>query len=263
KKALKELDVVRVDGARKAEILDTAATLFASRGVRTSLQEIADASGILPGSLYHHFESKEAIIIELIERYDADLDQIAKRALDDLNGSDARRGGERIVALATAIATCAARHRAAVLLTFYEPPAGASEDLVRVAQRTPTEIERAMLETLQATQSDGYLRPNLDLRLVADRICQGMVHIGIGVSHRGPGAEQVPALRCSILLNGLATHPPADTALRDSQALRAADIVIESLGDRDDSAEGDKATLIRSVARAEFARRGYETTTIR
>jgi Bacterial regulatory proteins, tetR family len=46
---------VSVDGERKTEILETAATLFASSGLRTSLKEIADACGILPGSLYHHF----------------------------------------------------------------------------------------------------------------------------------------------------------------------------------------------------------------
>jgi len=59
---------VSVGGSRRTEILDTAAALFASSGLRTSLKEIADACGILPGSLYHHFESKEAIIVELVER---------------------------------------------------------------------------------------------------------------------------------------------------------------------------------------------------
>ena len=68
-----------VGGTRRTEILDTAAALFASSGLRTSLKEIADACGILPGSLYHHFESKEAIIVELVERYRADLDAIAER----------------------------------------------------------------------------------------------------------------------------------------------------------------------------------------
>src|ERR1043165_8054263 len=48
------------DGTRRTEILQTAASLIASSGLRTSLQEIADAAGILPGSLYHHFDSKEA-----------------------------------------------------------------------------------------------------------------------------------------------------------------------------------------------------------
>ena len=54
------------DGTRRTEILQTAASLIAISGLRTSLQEIADAAGILPGSLYHHFESKEAILVELL-----------------------------------------------------------------------------------------------------------------------------------------------------------------------------------------------------
>ena len=52
------------DGTRRTEILQTAALLIATSGLRTSLQEIADAAGILPGSLYHHFESKEALLVE-------------------------------------------------------------------------------------------------------------------------------------------------------------------------------------------------------
>ena len=71
-------DNVSVDGARRTEILETAARLFASSGMRTSLKQIADACGILPGSLYHHFDSKEAIVVELIERYRIDLDEVAE-----------------------------------------------------------------------------------------------------------------------------------------------------------------------------------------
>src|SRR5947209_8368176 len=76
-------NVVSVDGARRDEILDAAASLFGSLGVHASLQQVAEACGILPGSLYHHFDSKDAIYIELVARYRAELDQIAERALDD------------------------------------------------------------------------------------------------------------------------------------------------------------------------------------
>jgi AcrR family transcriptional regulator len=254
---------VSVDGTRRAEILETAARLFATGGVRTSLQEIADACGILPGSLYHHFESKEAIIIELIERYQADLDHVAETALDDLKRTDARAAQDRVLALATAVAACAVRNRAALLLTFYDPPTVASDELVHLARRSPAAVERAMLDTLRLAQSSGYLRSRIDASLLADRLVQAMLHIGIGVSHETPGAEQVPAFRCSILLNGVAGRPPADSALNRSEALQAADRVIRSWDERDGGAEGEKAALIRSVARAEFARRGYEATTIR
>ena len=42
--------------------------------------------------------------------------------------------------LGTSIAQCAIRHRAALLLTYYEPPAGSSPELVRLAHQTPAAI---------------------------------------------------------------------------------------------------------------------------
>ena len=76
-----------LDTQRRDEILDTASSVFASSGLRTTLQEIAQASGIQPGSLYHHFESKEGIVVELVKRYHADLDRQAEIALKELRES--------------------------------------------------------------------------------------------------------------------------------------------------------------------------------
>jgi AcrR family transcriptional regulator len=254
------VDVVSVDGARRTEILETAARLFASSGLRTSVQQIADACGILPGSLYHHFESKEAIIVELIERYRADLDDIAKRALDDLEGPEP--DAERIMALCAAIAACGARHRAAVLQSFYEPPSGAGDQLVRVARLTPTATEAAMLETLRAGRANGYIRAGIDLDTLAERLCETMLYISLGVFRDVRGAEELPAIRCRIMLEGVAVHPPEDRELDRSSAFHAAQQVIDSW-DEVDEGEDDRVTRLRAVARAEFGRRGYEATTIR
>ncbi len=130
------------DSARREEILETAADLFASSGLRTSLREIADKCGILPGSLYHHFDSKEAIIVELVRRYRDELDQLSGVA------SDERPVEERVIELGRAIAACAVRHRAALLLTLYEPPTGAGDELVDLARQAPTAIDAAMLDIL-------------------------------------------------------------------------------------------------------------------
>jgi AcrR family transcriptional regulator len=52
---------------RRAEILAIAAEIFARKGFQnTTVREIADAAGILSGSLYHHFESKEAMLDEIL-----------------------------------------------------------------------------------------------------------------------------------------------------------------------------------------------------
>src|SRR5579863_1997313 len=115
--------LMRSEGARREEILETAAALFASSGLRTSLKEIAAACGILPGSLYHHFDSKEAIIIELVQRYRDDLDRVAKEAMANLHEPSSGPVEDRILGFGRAIAECAVRHRAALLLTLYDPPA--------------------------------------------------------------------------------------------------------------------------------------------
>ncbi|HXK23270.1 MAG TPA: TetR/AcrR family transcriptional regulator [Myxococcota bacterium] len=252
--------MTQVGSGRKAEILDTAAALFASSGLRTSLQEIADACGILPGSLYHHFESKEDIFVALVERYQAELHEISEAAMEP--GTNRHPPDERIAALGTAIAECAVRHRAALLLTLLEPPAGASAKMVRLASRTPAAINAAMLAILEAASSCGYLRREVDLSLLADRLCQSMLHVGIGVSHRIRGGKRMPAIKCWMLLHGLAVRPPDDTRLDRSEARREADEAIRSWRE-DGAATQDKAARIRAVARSVFARRGNDLTTIR
>jgi AcrR family transcriptional regulator len=62
---------------RRELILSTAAEMFARKGLRaTTVRGIADAVGVLSGSLYHHFPSKDAIVDEVLSRY---LDEIRTR----------------------------------------------------------------------------------------------------------------------------------------------------------------------------------------
>ena len=255
------VSTVSTDGTRRGEILDTAATLFASSGLRTSLKEIADACGILPGSLYHHFESKEALMVELVERYQADLDALARDAARSTS-ADGRSAEERIVSLGSAIAACAIRHRAALLLTLYEPPSSAGDQLVEVAQRTPTAIEQAMVDVLRRARADGHVRGGIELEVLADRLCQVLMHISLGVFQDVRGADQLPAIRCQTVLRGIAVDAPTDAALDRSAAFDAAQRTVDDW-DKPDEDDDDRLPMLRAVARAEFGRRGYEATTVR
>ena len=249
------------DGVRRTEILDTAATLFASAGLRTSLKEIADACGILPGSLYHHFDSKEAIILELVRAYVADLDRIAATAVEEASSKGAKEVEGRIVEFGQAIAWCGVRHRAALLLTLYDPPSVLGNELAELAARVPVAIEASMLDLLRLGRSSGAVRAGIDLSLLADRLCQSMLHIGVGVSHMSSGAEQVPELRLRISLHGLAVQTPSDAALDRSVAIIAVQSVITAWAEEFD--DDDRTAHLRAVARKEFGRRGYEATTMR
>jgi AcrR family transcriptional regulator len=83
-------------GTRREELLAIAARLFAEKGFRnTTVRDIADAAGILSGSLYHHFDSKESMVDEILSSFQEELfgqyDEIL--ASDD----DARTKLERAV----------------------------------------------------------------------------------------------------------------------------------------------------------------------
>jgi AcrR family transcriptional regulator len=250
------------DGTRRTEILQTAASLIASSGLRTSLQEIADAAGILPGSLYHHFESKEAILVELVHRYYADLDRIGEIAHQRLDKPDSRSAANEIFELGAAIARCAVQHRAALQMSFYEAPS-ANPELVELLQKPPTAVQDAMLQTLRAGKWSGYIRSDIDLPTLADRICQTMMHVGLDVVRHTAPADQTALVLCRIMLHGLAARPPTDRDLDGSPAFAAAEAAIKTWSDESESGANDKAAHVRAVARAEFGRKGYEVTTIR
>src|SRR2546428_10898890 len=77
---------------RRARLVELAGELFAAKGyANTTVREIADAAGILSGSLYHHFDSKESVIEALLRDF---LDRI-----DVQYQSILARGGEPVGAL--------------------------------------------------------------------------------------------------------------------------------------------------------------------
>nr|WP_255419352.1 TetR/AcrR family transcriptional regulator [Geodermatophilus sp. LHW52908] len=72
-------------GDRRAAILARSAELFATRGVAaTTVRHIGEAAGMLSGSLYHHFPSKDAIVAEVLAVFMADIQrrfaEVARRA---------------------------------------------------------------------------------------------------------------------------------------------------------------------------------------
>jgi AcrR family transcriptional regulator len=249
------------DGTRRTEILQTAATLIASSGLRTSLQEIADAAGILPGSLYHHFESKEAILVELVRRYYSDLDRIGEIAHDRLDDPDSRPVSDQIIELGSAIARCAVEHRAALQMSFYDAPT-ANRELVDLLRHPPVGVQEAMLQTLRAGRWSGYIRSGIDLPTLADRICQSMMHVGLDVIRHTAAADQAATVLCRIMLHGLAARPHGDEELNQSAAFAAAEEAIKTWAEGESDADR-KSAHIRAVARTEFGRKGYEVTTIR
>jgi TetR/AcrR family transcriptional regulator, cholesterol catabolism regulator len=68
--------------SRLPKVLDEAASLFRTRGFEgTSVRDIARAVGILPGSLYCHFETKEALLVAVYVKGVEQISEAVRAAL--------------------------------------------------------------------------------------------------------------------------------------------------------------------------------------
>jgi AcrR family transcriptional regulator len=79
------------DRPTAARILEAAAGLFARKGYgQTSVQDVADAVGILKGSLYYYIDSKEDLLFRLLDDIHQETSQIVKEVepLEDVPAID-------------------------------------------------------------------------------------------------------------------------------------------------------------------------------
>jgi len=68
-KSREKPETVESDSATRERILLEAARLFRHHGyAATTLREVADAAGIKAGSIYYHFESKDQILGEVLDK---------------------------------------------------------------------------------------------------------------------------------------------------------------------------------------------------
>jgi AcrR family transcriptional regulator len=67
----------------RSHILDVAGELFAERGyAATSVADICAQAGVTKGAFYHHFESKQAVFLELRDRWLSPLETQLQLARD-------------------------------------------------------------------------------------------------------------------------------------------------------------------------------------
>jgi TetR/AcrR family transcriptional regulator, cholesterol catabolism regulator len=194
---------------RREEILRVATGLFAERGYgATGMRDIADAAGVLAGSLYAHFASKTEILLEATTRFH---ERLAPR-LRWAAGLDAP-GAVRVRACLRETVVHAACHPAELVILDREWPTIRVEpgfdDVVAHAARAVELTASA----LRAGVVDGSLRADLDPD-VAHRLLVGAVHgIVTGddrhlhpVATADPCVEELVALLETTVLGGMLPH---------------------------------------------------------
>lgn len=219
------------------------------------MREVAAASGILAGSLYHHFASKEAIAVELVEEYHADLVRAVRKC-----GPDAADPLGALRAFAREVAEVSARHRAAVQISMYDAPSTAGSSLKTVVHAEPASLDRCWRTLIRAASTAGALKDGVDPRILRHVLHQTTIH---------PAGEwRVASTRrgfsdciTTLLFEGLARRAPAS-----EETSKATELVDEAracwAAEAAQRRRGRRGQVL-DVARSQFALRGFEATTMR
>src|SRR3984893_6677441 len=150
-----------VRSKRRADMVGIASELFAQKGFRaTTVREIAEAAGILSGSISHHFDSKEAIGDEILSGF---LDEVLADYRSAVSaGSDPANVLERIVRSSS---HTLARHHAALTMLQNDWSYFSNQPRFAYMRKDLREIERIWITQLERGKESGVFRPDLDVKL--------------------------------------------------------------------------------------------------
>ena len=187
--------------SRRDELLAIAAELFAQRGFKnTTVRDIADTAGILSGSLYHHFDSKESMVDEILSSFQTEL----FKKYDEILGSDLDARA-KVEAVVRASFEAIDQHHAEVAI--FQNDSGYLMEFERFGylREHNTRFREMWLGLLRGGVAAGALRPDVDAELVY-RFIRDTVWVAVRWYRPGGelSADQVADQYLSILLDGIA-----------------------------------------------------------
>ena len=186
---------------RRDELLGLAAAMFAQRGLRaTTVRDIADAAGILSGSLYHHFSSKEEMVDEVLRGF---LDWLFDRyqQIIDTEADPMNRLKGLFMASFDAI-----EHRHAEVVIYQDEAKRLSSQPRFSYVEELNQRHRAMwVDVLNEGIAQGYFQPGMDVDLVY-RFIRDTTWVSVRWYQPGGPltAEQVGKQYLAIVLGGIA-----------------------------------------------------------
>jgi TetR/AcrR family transcriptional regulator, cholesterol catabolism regulator len=195
--------VDREASSRRDELLDLAATMFAERGLRaTTVRDIADSAGILSGSLYHHFSSKEEMVDEVLRGF---LDWLFGRYQEIVDTEP--NPLERFKGLFMASFEAIEQRHAQVVIYQDEAKRLSAQPRFAYVDKRNKEQRKMWLDVLHQGIEEGYFRPDIDVDLVY-RFIRDTTWVSVRWYQPGGQltAEQVGQQYLAIVLGGITAN---------------------------------------------------------
>lgn len=194
----------RPDTRRRQEIFSIATRLFFEKGyTQTSTKDIADAAGILKGSLYAHVDSKEDILLAVVDDIHArfDANRQAAEALD-------AAPYDRLTAFLTGhlqVAVSALEYH----IVYSRDWRSLSPDRYQTIRDRRDTYQRYLGELLAGAQRAGRVRDDLDPQLLSITVLTMLnsLHTWFKAG-RGYSGADVSRAYLGVVLNGITTPAP-------------------------------------------------------
>ncbi|VEG58004.1 transcriptional regulator [Mycolicibacterium aurum] len=186
--------------SRRDELLALAATMFAERGLRaTTVRDIADSAGILSGSLYHHFSSKEEMVDEVLRNF---LDWLFARYQEIV--ATEPNPLERLKGLFMSSFEAIETRHAEVVIYQDEAKRLSSQERFAYVDERNREQRKMWVDVLNQGIKEGYFRPDVDVDLVY-RFIRDTTWVSVRWYQPGGPltAEEVGRQYLSIVLGGI------------------------------------------------------------
>jgi AcrR family transcriptional regulator len=185
------------------DLLRVAEELFAERGyVATTVRDIAEAAGILSGSLYHHIDSKESIIDAILSRFIA-----RSLAAYEAVVAEGRGPTETFEALVRTSLASMVDSRAAIVVYQNEGRVLAARPRFAYLAEAQCSFERIWTAVLEDGVRTGEFRPSIDPKLVYRLVRDTVWTAPRWYRPGGPlKPEKIVTQYLSVLTNGVTTH---------------------------------------------------------
>jgi AcrR family transcriptional regulator len=209
---------------RSAEILRAARSLFAEKGFDgTSVSDIASAVGVADGAIYRHFDSKRAILFEVIRAFYEPVIDVARATVAGITNT---RGQLRYLIWLQLRAFAEEPDVCRFIISEARPMADYYESEIADLNRRWTSL---MVDVIQQGQVAGTFRSEMSASMVRDVVYGGIEHIAWGAvtGHGEIDVEAVADSLTELVCTGI--EPQRQSADLDARVARLEGLVAEVL----------------------------------